>query len=917
MLRVLNCTQPENKRELFSNFDCTHETWVVSDLQSKWHLQKDLLKRNGVLQQASVMRATELWRQLAFQVSPDLQLLSPELAQTLLWNWIEPMNLPWAKSPQAVQVVLNQMQMWMSLLCDPRHTDVMPEWFQDNPESYVRWGHWFELCSNLWERCQSEGLVMVNWLPAVLLSQDLSEIQWRRPLTFDLGPQISQVEGLLIKELSRFHEVNLVYPEAAWISLMPNTLKPYESLLEAPYRGDTAWQPSVKSQIEFGRFSTQLAEVKDAVARIRQWLDRGIPADKIALVAPDIETYWPALKIFFDQEGIRCAKPATTRLGSFLEMAQWASSLRTALAKVNGSDLEVFLFSQRQKPKLSVDDFRVLFTHVYDAFDLGRARHLFEVGSLDLPKAPLLWSDFFGWALSFWDADADTSRLVALAQASGQEVPDDLKLTPLQWLNYIEGLLSRREVTLSGADALGIWCVSLSSADWLDVTHGIFLNLSEGALRRLESSPVSATDVQKIFTDTGYAVGTTDHQEHEFELLWFLNRNWIELRLCFAGTDFEGRVLTPSKLWMWAAFTNEKLKHHAEAPLKTRFDEIQAEPLHSLAALRQWNEVRLQGLDTALSREVSAEVSTWHASLEERLSASSLERYWRCPFIFAAEKKLKLKDEPALDLDLDRRTRGSLLHALAEALAEEPLRFDLSDEELTNLVDSVRLKENVQLGDERLWPVQRAEHVRLSRYFLEFEKEWRQRFPKTETVGRELSFQCHWGETGPIRIEDPKVEKLTTTPTVLFSGRMDRVDRDTQGRYALIDYKASLGGRNWKSWLDGHEIQLALYSMLLEEGLGGLDSGRVVAANYYVIKKSDRRKGFHLKDDTSELYSSQDRHMNFILEEDKQELFLKLREKINQAVKAILSGKLNPQPEDLSLCPACNWRRLCRAPHLN
>src|SRR5436190_17726440 len=111
MLKIIRCERPEDKRALFSDFNPENHTWVVSDLQSKWHLQKLLLDKRGVLEDFSVLRATDLWKQLAFQLIPGAKVLSRELAQTLFWNWIQPLKLPWARSPQAIPVLLNQMQM--------------------------------------------------------------------------------------------------------------------------------------------------------------------------------------------------------------------------------------------------------------------------------------------------------------------------------------------------------------------------------------------------------------------------------------------------------------------------------------------------------------------------------------------------------------------------------------------------------------------------------------------------------------------------------------------------------------------------------------------------------------------------------------------------------------------------------------
>lgn len=897
MLEILRCSTSNDKLGMFNGIDADRETWVVSDLMSKWHLQRELIQRRGVLEQTAVLRATELWQRFAFQLFPRTHVLSIELAQTLFWNWIEPMDLPWARSPQAVPVVLKQMQMWMSVFSDPNFEDVMGQWFRDNPESYVRWGHWFELCAEIWKRCQRENLLMVSWLPAMLLSQDLTRLTWTKPLTFDLGPQVSQVEGQLIKELSKIFPVRVLYPEAPWLGLMRNTLRPYELLLDQNEKFDTDWRPEVTEAMSFGRFSTQLAEVKDTVARIRRWLDAGVHPHQIAVVAPDIEEYWPALQMYLEEEGIPAAKPIAAKLGGFLETAKWASSLRTAMSKISSGDLEVHLFAQTETPRLAFDEFRVLFSNVYDASDLSRAKQLFEAKSL--PNTPLPATEFIAWALGQWDPESDSARLMNLLQIFGKEVPARLQLKPSEWLSYLEGLLARRECTLRPADDKGIWCVSLSSAEWLPVTHGIFLNLNEGALRTVDHSPVSDSEGQRVFTDTGFAVGTNDRQELEFEFLWFLKKQWQELRLCFSATDFQGSVLTPSRLWMWAGFVSKQLKREAEAPLNTRWDEVQALGVEKFGEQRNLPAERQENLLLSFQRDLNGSVNTWGRTVTDRLSASALERYWTCPFMFAAERKLKLSDDPLLDLDLDRRTRGNLLHGLVERLCEEPLKYTWSDEELGALVDQVREQEKLMIGDERLWPAVRAQHVRLGKQFLTFERSWRERFPKTKTIGREVAFEADWGG-------------------LKMSGRIDRVDQDAEGRYAVIDYKASSGGAtNWKSWTKNQRIQLALYAFLIENAMTGFPKGPVVAANYFVVKDNDRRKGFHLKDETAELYSAADRHMNFITEEDKGALFDQLQEMIGQAVEDIAEGQLNPAPKDFKKCNECSWRTLCRAPHLN
>ncbi len=911
MLEIQRCVSLQAKREAFAHFKPNSQTWVVSDLQSKSQLQNELLDRFGVLTNDCVMRATELWKSLSFRIQPNLQLMSPELAQTLFWNWIESMELPWARSPQTVPVLLKQMKMWMNLISSDRSEEIMAQWFQDHPESYVRWGHWFELCGILWKRCQEKNLMMLDWLPAMLVGQDLHGLQWPKQLIFDLGPQISLVEGQLIRDLSQYQSVKILFPEAPWLGLMKNTLKPYDILLEENYQGDPNWEPTVDRAYSFGRFATQLAEVKDAVGRVRSWVEEGVNPNAIAIVAPDIEDYWPSLQLYLAEEGIPVSKPVCAKLSSFVEIAQWLSTLRTCQRRLSSNDLEFHFFVNRETPRLKFEEFRVLFTNVYDARDMDRARELFDTGTSIDTNMPLSLSAFLGWSLGFWSQATDNPRLVTLLHILGTEVPQDFCLKPGEWLSYIEGLVARREIVLQPAALSGVSCVSLTSADWLPVTHGIFLNLCEDALRRLEHSPVSVGEAQKIFTDTGYAIGTSDRQELEFELLWFLNRPWQNLHLCYSATDFQGGVLTPSRLWMWAAFANNQLRRDSQIPRSTRWDEIQSLSPGRIARLREWSAVRAEKIERALSRDIDIQAHLpWGRQDELKISASGIERYWQCPFVYAAERKLKLSDDPVLDLDLDRRTRGSLLHALVEDLAREPMRFDYSEPELEELVEACRVRENVRMGDSRLWPAIRAQHVQLCQQFLSFEKEWRLRFPTTRTLATENAFECYW---------DVEQARPTGDSTIVrLAGRLDRIDVDSQNRYALIDYKASASqNTNWNSWLNNGSVQMALYSLLLENGLAGLPAGVVAAANYYVVRDKDRRKGFHLRDDNPELYSSDDGHRNWITLGEKKELFKQVSESIQEAVESMVEGKFPPTPEDQKNCLNCAWRNLCRAPHLN
>jgi ATP-dependent helicase/DNAse subunit B len=327
--------------------------------------------------------------------------------------------------------------------------------------------------------------------------------------------------------------------------------------------------------------------------------------------------------------------------------------------------------------------------------------------------------------------------------------------------------------------------------------------------------------------------------------------------------------------------------------------------------LRDVKDAHREQLDMGLRRDANVQISTWRPLDKVRVSASSLERYEDCPFVFASTRLFKLVDEPYLDLDLDHRSRGLFLHAILEAILRLPdLKWDLSTEELQELVDSVREQTGIPMGEEGLWSAVRTQHIRLAEQFLQMEKSWRERFPKTQTVGLETEFQCHWDLERAMPVKE--------TTEVFFSGRLDRVDQDSQGRYALIDYKASSQNlRNWGSWIGAQDLQMPLYAMLLELGLTSLPAGPVESSNFYVVKERDRRKGYHVKDDSAELYSTNDKHRNWITSEQKQELFNTLRELVQGTLKRILAGDFAPAPKQLRICDSCKWRTLCRVPHLS
>jgi ATP-dependent helicase/DNAse subunit B len=271
--------------------------------------------------------------------------------------------------------------------------------------------------------------------------------------------------------------------------------------------------------------------------------------------------------------------------------------------------------------------------------------------------------------------------------------------------------------------------------------------------------------------------------------------------------------------------------------------------------------------------------------------------------VFSAEKLFRLSSYPDIDLDMDAMSNGKMIHALLERLLEEPADYDLNDDKILTLIDLTRKEIDLRIADERLWNNKKLSYLRIAKSFLSFEKEWRKQFPKTKTVARELKI------SGDLILNSDK--KITVT------GKIDRVDF-AEGEYAIIDYKSTPSDyHSYAGWLEHNEIQLAFYSMVIEQGLTELQPGQVVGAFYYILSKMNREKGFRIKGQGENLFQSNTRNRSMIEIDALSKLMTEVKIKILDVVNEIENGNFNPNPKDLKSCNDCNWSTVCRSPHLN
>lgn len=928
MLTLAYLHFPQQKREYLQNYlnasNSSAATWVVSDLRNKFEIQQFILQKQDSFEDLSVLRASELWRFLLKRAHPEIKLVSRDFVRVWVREQLRKEEKP--QSSRTDQVVLDMMDLMSGVFCHPDGGSMMRRWFQENPESLQRWGGWFLLAEEYFSRLLSAKRISLSWISALLQGVDGAKdwsAFWLRPLIFDLGSQLSQAEAEIIRDLSRSADVLVLAPSKENQIGYEYLLKPYSDL-EAQSQTQAS-KPSEDDrqnhqgkfplgQIQVHRLSGVLAESKMACQIIRGWIDAQIPAEQIAVIAPDMEMYWPLLQPLLNAEGISVNKEKALRLQNLPSVSQWIAELRLRSRDVRFADLEKASFSLGQKsPALRFEEFEALFSELIDEQDLHRHQNIQKAFQSSLSASDEISLDqFLGYAVRFWNKDEEFLPLeITLRELlTSSDFFETLKVS--SWIQFLEQIIAQKEIRISKATLAGIHLTNLSSADSLKITHRYFLGLSESQLRTKTQRLLSPLEISSISQQLGFQLEHPEISSMEFDLQWLGKNHQTCSIYSFPQTGFSGAAEAPSSFWVQRAgiFSPEKAIA-ISTPDQTRWDDmIRHGPQEILVQEYQWATDQAELADRQLKADLGEQpTSALQLNKEIPLSASSLESFRECPFIFASQKLFRLMDLPILDLDVDRRTRGLLAHGVLEKLGMEPRRFDWSSEDLRQMIDSMRDSLGLGRMDDFIWRSLREKQVTVALRFLSFEKEWKHRFPETQILAVEKSFEFRWNMSGA---------GAEAGPGSKIRGKIDRIDQDQSGRMVVVDYKVSPGDfKSFASWIDKNQIQLALYMIALEEGLvADIPAGEVVGALYYILKTMNRDHGLKSEDGAGTLFEL-DRKKNRISAEGKTKLLKEIRELIGQVIDQIQNGIIEPDPLNPDTCQSCHWRNLCRAPHLN
>jgi ATP-dependent helicase/nuclease subunit B len=301
-------------------------------------------------------------------------------------------------------------------------------------------------------------------------------------------------------------------------------------------------------------------------------------------------------------------------------------------------------------------------------------------------------------------------------------------------------------------------------------------------------------------------------------------------------------------------------------------------------------------------------------------SASRLESYACCPFIYYLNHVLGIEPRPEIETELSPADRGTLFHRIAfrfysELRKEGSTRFtDLQLDEMTTRIRRIGLEElDRYCFDGPAWQAYRTtllgsgERRGLLRAFLEKEAS---NASNLEPKYFELSFGLPLdGDADPASRTEPVTIDLGGH-AIKLRCRIDRVDVLPDGRFVVIDYKTGSSIPSASSIEQGTALQLPLYIQAVEAAMSGMKG---IGGAYYAV-------GSEAKVNHGGVFGDLDHRdalKPFFGERRYKENFTDIVQQSNGFVlsylEAMRAGKFHPNKGPAPCPRGCAYSTICRA----
>lgn len=903
MLSFVNLSHPLQLKQLVAQYDPLKDTWIVSDLKSKQEIQSESIKKHGYFTDEAILRASDFWRLWIRRIDPTLNLVSSDFIKSLVQNFVDQYGKKLDLLDSEVSTLSRALQEFAPIHLHPNSNEVLQEWLaQEQQKNKIekKWQKWFQYSKVALSYILKEHHVIdAKWAAAYLQSIDLNLIQWPRRVFVDLGSELSSVEMGLFRELAQNQDVVIISPKPEWSGKFENLLGVYKdnSGYGKSKNLNDVFTNSVKPE-QFIRLSTQLAEIKFAVAKSRQWANEGVELKNISIIAADIERYWPVLQYYLDIEGLPYSKDTVAQINSLGDVQNLLAILKNYSQDVGWDSLEKIYFSKESEGQ-QYEKFKALFYQLYDSDDLARDQKIKELYYKKINFSDEMSRDeFLGFLVKTWLQTPNSSTKSEIFETIFKDFLSqslNIKLMASRWITFLKNRLSSKEVTLKRSAAGGLNVLSLMSAQMSDCTHKIYLGLNDELYSKKNKTLMSHSDAVAIKRDFDLSIDCSEESYLDFNLRWQAMASTPNTYYTSAHLSFESDPLNASLF-----FIENLPKSEILSPALTRADEVQKslrspeskifQTLSNSKRLRQ----DLQGYEEKINLENF-----------KKLSVSDIENYAQCSFKLLASRGFKLRDYAQVGIDLDSRDKGTLTHALFEFVLAEMQKAAPSEEQISAHLEKKRAELNLYKGQDLFWEIQKTKFLKLAQKFISFESKRVQHF-RSEV---EKDFTLHF---------DLKSKSFSLEPTqgdcFTFNLRIDRIDQSkTQRYYIVYDYKSGASALpTAKKFISQSQFQMLLYLSAVKLTVD--DPSLIKGALYYLYKSFDLSKGVIDKQIGQQDFELGSRNSSLV--DSLAELEQQFLEAISGLLETLNTGIFKTNPLEIKICSDCDWKKLCRAPHL-
>lgn len=941
MLTIVTIQDPSERWDFFSKVNKQETSLLVPDIKTKLSIERRFLQEQKFLSGFCVLRIQDFFETLFYNYQSYWQVVSDSFLSHKFLEFVWSYNKKF-KSLHQHNMLIDQLNQFLPILLYPQHSYLLEEWFQNKEQSYFsKWKHWYMICQDFFNFMKSEKMIHQSGIKFVIMNDILKfkNQPWdKKNIIVDLGMSLDFCEAFIIKELSFSKDITLLAPSFASYNFYKGEDTIYADLLKDVAKNQIKKQKSKNiSTVKFLKIKneTALQEVKQATAQVRQWLDTGVNHKDIAILAPYIESYWPALKNHLEKENILFNKSSTDKLSHFSSIRHWLSSLHIYIGSSSFFQWEEYFFN--------TENFFHSFQKFYNSyFKTSESSYIqapippYKKDKKRNPEQEVYGEEFLEWAISFLPTEWDEKILDSIYKIFSSFLLHK-KLKWKTWLSFLESEIFHGSVEIKKEKGEGIFCVSLNAVLSLKASHVFILGLDEDAMQTPSKTMLNQKDREALSQDLGFNLPYFHPKEKEYELLWFLQSSSLkEVYLSCSTTNFSGGSLAPSLFYTLSNYLFKNIEEVSYCQISS-WDSIKQQKDRKLILQKtNHSEDLIMSIDnyfedykknSGFSNELSIKQNDFHdekskLSVEKdksiafkkiwnkrsiSLSTSQLELYFKCPFQYAARYLFFTEDLFLRDRELSPKDSGIIFHKLFQTILEQT-SLDQALKDLDHLIKDLKLDDLGWLHRTQKSIVEKNLII-VAKEFIQLEKKRQTNFPYLKPYKFEKKIQGFWNK---------KLARLAKAGDYLFTGKVDRIDQSNKGQqYWLIDYKrSSVQHTHIGKWNQNGFFQLLLYAQAAEEGLIEDLGALPISALLYYFYKDFSHKGYIDKSHKPE--------EDFIFKSPIYKEDLKLSEAIQQAcditqdiVEKIEQGQFDPKPKDKKECDKCSYKTWCRARHLH